>query len=540
MPKSNRSSNPTAHAASASTNGHTDPRRDMNGRMPGDEGHNPYDTVAANEKHRARQATERATAATAEKRLKRFGSHRYDVAVLDGITEKWARNLAGKTARKNIERDSSRVPPDVMFTGADAINAGASDTQIAALPELSLDDIAALKMRAAAIRQDWQNQVREVAAHIGSERAAEAYLELETRVDLADYAPPATPFVVDGLIPKGKSLGFFAERKAGKTTTNVALTRSLLTGEPFLGRFKTFLPADAEVALLDTEMGDYLMYRELLLAGMGTDLRRRVNYHNVVGMGALLDVRNEAVRAYWRQRIKPGSFLIVDCLYAVLASADVDESSPQVARVLEGFKTLAVDLDAAGYAIVHHLGKDPDRGARGHSSIEGMVDVMATLRLTGMLDEPRTFEAFGRAGVSVPPVQVNRAKVGEPIDPQVDGDYRLSLSANTPSVDRVKDQNRRDDDTAWRVINDKPGASTSALEEMDKALRRDLSKARMRQAVIRLRDTGRIVNKGTEGATKWHALSEADPTAATPGDVEQRHRGEAADPAGKSADHPVG
>jgi hypothetical protein len=93
-----------------------------------------------------------------------------------------------------------------------------------------------------------------------------------------------------------------------------------------------------------------------------------------------------------------------------------------VADVIEGFKALAVECAAAGLVIVHHLGKDPDKGARGHSSIEGSVDTLATVRLEGppAADTPRTFEAFGRRGVNVPPARLVRGE-----------DHRLTLSAST-------------------------------------------------------------------------------------------------------------
>ncbi|MCV7377949.1 hypothetical protein BST11_21060 [Mycobacterium alsense] len=510
-------------AGSANTNGHNghhgdaDDQADINGRQPGDEGYNPFDTLSTNQKHRERREAEHAAQAVTEKRQKQFGKLRFDAAVLDGMSAGWARKQAEKIAKEESRTNPLKAEPKLMFSGADAVNVGATDAQIKALTPLSPDEIKALTLRAAAMLEDQKNQVREMARQLAAERAAAGYADISTRVDLSTYTPPDDPFIVDNLIPLGKSMGLFSERKAGKTTANVDLLRALLTGGKFLGKFATLLAADADVVFLDTEMGADMMQYELSAAGVSDPaLLRRINYHDLLGRSAMLNMRDDATRAYWRDQIRPGSFIILDCLYTVLSALNVDESSSQVADVIEGFKTLAVECGAVGRVITHHLGKDPDKGARGHSSIEGAVDTLATIRLDGppAADTPRTFEAFGRRGVNVPPGLLA-------LKPTDDGRRGLTMSGNTVSADRAKAADHKNDDIVWKLINDHPGKSVRALQDLPTETRHNVSRDRLRRSVERLGLLGYVVNKGTDTRPEWYAadrtgdpLTDPEPLAA--------------------------
>ncbi|WP_162877344.1 AAA family ATPase [Mycobacterium persicum] len=470
---------------------------DMDGRRPCDEGYNPFNTKRA----AARRAAASQAQQDTEKRLKRWAARWYALAALDGREEPWARQLAADIERRNAGRDPVKNAPELMFKGDQAVKAGATDAALAALPALTDNQLAALQIERAAALEATRMAVRERGRQIAAAAEVAGYANITTRVDLATYSPPDDPFIVDGLIPLGKSLGLFSERKGGKTSANVDLMRALLTGQKFLGRFATRLPADAEVVLLDTEMGPDMVQYELSSAGVSDPAQmRRINYHDLCGRSAMLDFRVPAVRTYWQGQIRPGSFIVLDCLYTVLSVMGIDESSSQVADVIEGFKTLAVECAAAGRVVTHHLGKDPDKGARGHSSIEGSVDTLATIRLDGppAADTPRTFEAFGRRGVSVPPALVE-------LKADDDGHRRLTMSGNTVSADRRNKQNHRDDDIVWKLINENPGKSVRALEDLPVETRHNVSRRRLRQAVERLDLLGYVVNKGTDKRPEWYA-----------------------------------
>ncbi|RFZ13756.1 hypothetical protein VIMS_02854 [Mycobacterium marinum] len=221
-------------------------------------------------------------------------------------------------------------------------------------------------------------------------------------------------------MPVNGSLGLFAERKAGKTTMVVDMVRTALSGELFLGRFGTHLPDGARVTLVDTEMSVDMLDYEYTKVGVPADDLERIDLHPLRGRSRLLDLRNEATRARWKELIAPRSMIVVDCLYNVLAAAQIDDSSAQVADIIDGFKALAVECDAVALVIVHRLGKDPDKGARGHSSIEGSVDTLATIRLEGP-SAADLFSATGRLDVNVPSARLMRgtpAELARRLDPK--------------------------------------------------------------------------------------------------------------------------
>jgi len=178
-----------------------------------------------------------------------------------------------------------------------------------------------------------------------------------------------------------------------------------------------------------------------------------------------------------------------------LSVVQVDESSAQVSDIIDGIKALAVESDAAGLVIVHHLGKDPAKGARGHSSIEGGVDTLATIWLDGppAADTPRLFSATGRLDVDVPAALLRRGE-----------DNRLTLSASTPKADRAKAADRADDDIVWKLISDHPGKSVRALGDLPDETRK-ISRNRLRRAVDRLDLLGYVVNRGSAERPAWHA-----------------------------------
>jgi AAA domain len=467
---------------------------DENGRQPGDDGYNWFNKRSTNARHAKAAKDRQAAHADNEKRLQKWGARRYDAAILDRVDEAWARKIRSDIAHRNAMRDPMKTPPTLMFSGDYAAKTGATDAQIAALPVLSLDEIAGMRVRAAIELTDAREQIRTEANKLAAARAVAA-IEIPGRINLATYTPPDTAWLVDKLVPMNGSLGLFAERKAGKTTTVVEMVRALLSGDKFLGRFASHLSAEARVALLDTEMTPAMLHREYAKVGVADEHLDRIDLHALRGRSRLLDLRDELTRSRWHGLIATGSVIVVDCLYTVLAAAQVDESSAQVSDIIDGIKALAVESDAAALVIVHHLGKDPSKGARGHSSIEGGVDTLATIWLDGppAAGTPRLFSATGRMDVDVPAALLRRSD-----------DNRLTLSDNAPSADRRKASDSRDDDTTWKLINEHSGRSLRGLEELPTETRQ-ISRNRLRRAVDRLSLLGHVVNQGTDERPAWHA-----------------------------------
>jgi AAA domain len=88
--------------------------------------------------------------------------------------------------------------------------------------------------------------------------------------------PAEPPSRVEGLIPWEASTLITAQRKAGKTTLDLNLARSLLTGEDFLGRFGV-RPLDGIVAMLKFEVSGAQLVRWADEAGIPRDRLFLVN-----------------------------------------------------------------------------------------------------------------------------------------------------------------------------------------------------------------------------------------------------------------------
>jgi hypothetical protein len=407
-----------------------------------------------------------------------------------------ARSL-NKIARRDRRASRSRL---ALFNPADLLGLGVSLASIAAMPAATTS----AHGRSVETLETWdaadQAQARTRAREAEAARAA-AEVAIPERVNLAEHVPGDARWAVDALLARGAVLGLFAERKAGKTTVVRELVRSVLCGEPFLGQFAVTLPADAEVVLFDTEMPlDSLhdQYRRAEVEHLG-----RLNLRELRGRERSLDARVEAVRTRWSAEIKPGSLIVVDCIYSLFGALGVSENSDEVVGVLAGLRALATECDAAGLVIVHHLGKDTEKGARGHSSIEGFPDAIARIELDGppSAEAQRIFSAYGRDDVSITPGVLT---LGD--------DHRLTMGGN-PKVERRRAAQQTDNDALWHLIDEHPGLSTRGLERLPGESGGKLSRDRIRDAVGRLEMTNRIVNKGTDAAAEWHAVEGVDPFA---------------------------
>lgn len=282
------------------------------------------------------------------------------------------------------------------------------------------------------------------------------------------------------------------------------VVRSLLDLGDVFGRYTARTSPDAEVVLIDSEMPLDNLQAEYRAADVrGLD---RLRVASIKGCERSFDVRVPEVRARWVGRIEAGSVIVFDCLYSVLAALGISENDDGVAAVLLGLRALATESGAVGLIVVHHLGKDSERGARGHSSIEGFPDVLCRNRIDGPLgaDPERIFSAYGR-GVSIESAVLT-----------LGADHRLTTTprAEARSVKRSA-RFDADDSTVFVAISDHPGLSGNAL-----AAEAGLPVKRTYAACKRLAERGVI---GGEGSVRpaWHAVpggSVGDPFS-TPSDV---------------------
>ncbi|WFR71417.1 AAA family ATPase [Prescottella defluvii] len=384
-----------------------------------------------------------------------------------------------------------RRAPRLGYTAIELVQRfGVPPEQVAALPPATQSDLAEAVRRYGTERRAEQNAEQRGAKLIEAEQAA-GEIELPERINLAEFVPPDDPWLIDELMRRESTLGLFAQFKAGKTTAVREIVRSLLDGDKVFGRFPVNVPPGTEVALIDSEMPLENLKEEYDKSG--TLELGRLNLRSIRGVERSFDVRVRAVRERWAQQIAPGSVIVFDCLYSVLAALGISENDDTVAAVLLGLRALATECQALGTIVVHHLGKDDERGARGHSSIEGFADVLCRIRLDGPLgsDAERTFTAYGR-GVDV---EQGVLVLGE--------DHHLTLESRADKKAAAKSHAHDADDAAvLAALRAQPGLSGSALRDAA-----GLPPKRAYAACKRLEERGVVENRGSGTRPEWHAAA---------------------------------
>lgn len=267
-----------------------------------------------------------------------------------------------------------------------------------------------MKFREDVQRELYHQRVREAAkAAIRAEIAAAVAMPPILGLDelLAKQLEPVK-YRITGLWPRNGRVVLAAQFKAGKSTTNGNLIRSLVDGDPFLDHFRVERLRAGTVVLLDTELSEQLLqewFDDQRI--VDTD---RVKVVPMRGRTASFDILDPERRATWVKILRnlDAKIVILDCLGPVLAALGLNEKEGlDVGRFLVALDAL---LDEAGIEealIIHHMGHEAER-SRGASRLRDWPD--AEWKLVRLKDEdendvshdsPRYFSALGRdVGVS--------------------------------------------------------------------------------------------------------------------------------------------
>jgi hypothetical protein len=258
---------------------------------------------------------------------------------------------------------------------------------------------------------DYESSIAQRLASLRIDREARRRLDDETRPPaepppvksleaLVSEPDSVTPYRVDSVAPEGARIMLSAQYKAGKTTLIGNLTRSLVDGQPFLGRFEVNRPA-CGLVLIDDEMSESAI-RGWLRAQNITNTAAVADVVCLRGRVGAFNLLDDRCRATWARRLRDAGcdYLILDCLRPVLDVLGLDEHR-DAGRFLVAFDTLLTEADVGDAAVVQHMGHTNER-ARGDSRLQDWPD--AIWRLVRETDEPgspRYFSAYGR-DVAVP------------------------------------------------------------------------------------------------------------------------------------------
>lgn len=337
---------------------------------------------------------------------------------------------------------------------------------------------------------------------VDREEAALANVPPLVRLDefLRRPLPPVT-HCVDQLWPTGGNVLLAAQWKAGKTTLRDNLLRSMVDGEPFLGRFAPVNDGGA-IAVLDFELDEHTMQR--WLSAHRFRHQQRVFVLPLKGRVSTFNILDDDIRTRWAESLRAAGVtrLFVDCLRPILDALGLDEHR-DAGRFLVAFDALGEQAGIPEKLLVHHMGHSGERG-RGDSRLQDWPDALWKLtRLKSETDPstddptgPRFLSAFGR-DVNVPEGELT-----------YDADTRRLTLADAPANrararERIKAEGILDD--VWQAIYENPGITVRGLRERCKGLGRN---GEIDKAAALLIESGRIVvARGPRGALQHTAVT---------------------------------
>ncbi|MFA4052534.1 AAA family ATPase [Mycobacteroides chelonae] len=319
----------------------------------------------------------------------------YTFAVADLGSDEWARRLRFKIERANAFQNPIVDDPKLYVAGPDCVVAGATDDQLSALHKLTPAEVAALRIRAAAVRQDYRKQVDVLARSIATERDAVPTPEPCGLDALLAEPDEDAAYRVDEVWPVGGRILLAAQYKAGKSTLVGNAIRSLVDGDPFLGRFS--MAPVGQVALIDTELDRRTLRR--WLRDQGIRNTAAVSVVSLRGAVSTFDITDPATRTEWAKRLAGADVVILDCLRPVIDALGLSEDK-DAGRVLVAFDALLAEIGADEGLVVTHMGHQNER-ARGDSRLLDWADSLWKVVRGG--DEgdddttrPSFFSALGR------------------------------------------------------------------------------------------------------------------------------------------------
>lgn len=266
-------------------------------------------------------------------------------------------------------------------------------------------------------------------------------------------APP--PMRIEGLAPSEGGLLVTAARKAGKTTFELNLAHSLITGQDFLGRFGV-RPIDGDIAILNYEVSGDTLARWADEHGVDRD---RCYLVNLRGRRNPLANPDDRRRLADELRARGTEALIVDPFGRAFTGKNQNDPGEVGAWLVDLDLFARGEVGATEVVLSAHAGWNGER-TRGSSALEDWADSIVWITRDQDDDSQRFMRAEGR-------------------DVLIDED-RLDYSptARTLTLAGVGSRRKSKDDRKLaelavfvvRAARHNPGAHLAALEGQIKAM----------------------------------------------------------------------
>ncbi|MDQ7877305.1 AAA family ATPase [Microbacterium sp. QXD-8] len=319
--------------------------------------------------------------------------------------------------------------------------------------------------------------------------------------------PEQAQFRVEGLVLADGFTSVVAQRKTGKTTFNLNLADSFLTGRDFLGRFPV-VPVSGNVAILNYEVSGYQL--GMWAESVGLD-RKRLLLVNLRGRrNPLVHEQDRAALADLLRSRDVESLFIDPFSRAFYGESQQDNT--QVQAFLNDLDVFARSEVGARDVILNvHAGWNGSR-SRGASALEDHPDSIILLRKDGDEDDEsglRYMKALGR-DVDVTEDQLH-------FDPE---SHRLSLTGLGGLAKRRKEQKSTNlGGPILTAVKEDPGANTTQIEQRLRGTGVTFQKGDVNAALQAMGEAGTIRReKGRYGAFLHYPASEALDLSATSGE----------------------
>jgi hypothetical protein len=233
-------------------------------------------------------------------------------------------------------------------------------------------------------------------------------------------ARPAPLWIVKNLVPPGELTAIVGETSCGKTFLTMDLLLAVARKEEFwFGQRIKRHGLVVHITLEGTSLGNrrraYQQHHKLAAPLPYVAIETPINLRQD-GAALIKAIEREAVTAGL-----PVVLIAVDTVNRALGGGD-ENSSQDMGEFLAGAEAMKAAFPGAGVLLVHHVGKDASRGARGHSSFSANVGAelsVANDEKTGIRTVSITKQRDGRTDLTfnfkLAVVELGKDEDGEPV-----------------------------------------------------------------------------------------------------------------------------
>jgi hypothetical protein len=336
-------------------------------------------------------------------------------------------------------------------------------------------------------------QVRERARAIvdAAKRPPAEPFDAGTLAEILDRPKPPDARV-ENLIPWEAGTLWVAQRKVGKTTGVGNLCRSLLTGEPFLGRFEV-RPIDGDIALLNYEVSANQIARWLDDIGVP---RERLFLVNLRGRRNPLANEEDQERLATLLKTRGTESLIIDPFGRAYTGQSQNDPGEVGAWLANLDRYARNDIGATDLVLTAHAGWNGER-TRGASALEDWADSIITMTKddTEDGDGERFIRAIGRD------VELEEDRL------DYDPNTRTLTLTGSGSRKANKDTRRSDelDRTVLEMVTAEPGLNTTQIGEKVHTAGVSFQRGDIGHAAARLVEAGHLrMEPGQRNAKKYY------------------------------------